>query len=333
MTDCISSEPSASASARPRLVILDAITTTQPGSLRWAPLEALGDCTFHDRTDPADTADRIREADAVFLNKAKLTAEAIAAAPRLRYIGILATGYNTLDLDAAHRRGILVSNVPGYSTMSVAQQAMALLLEVTNQVGVHSTDAFSGGWSRHPDYCRALTPLLELDGHTMGIIGLGAIGTEVARIAQALGMRVLAVRRRPGRPMPAGVEECPLPRLLAESDVVSLHCPLTDQTRHLINAQTLALMKPSAILLNTSRGPLLDEAAVAAALHNGMLGALAVDVLSVEPPPADHPFLHAPRCIITPHIAWATAAARRRLIDQAADNYRAFLDGTPKNSV
>ena len=318
--------------ARRKLVVLDA-WTANPGDLSWAPLEALGDCTFHDRTPPELAAERVRDADAVFLNKARFTAEAIAAALRLRYIGVLATGYNTLDLDEAHRRGIAVCNVPGYSTMSVAQQTFALLLEIANRTGLHASDARAGGWSRHPDYCRALSPLLELDGLTLGIVGLGAIGTAVARIGLAFGMRVLAVRSRPGRPMPDGVRETPFDRLLAESDVVTLHCPLTDRTRGIIDAAALARMKPGAILLNTSRGPLVDEAALAAALREGRLAAAGVDVLSVEPPPPDNPLLSAPNCWITPHIAWATKAARIRLIDLAAANYRSFLDGRPVNVV
>lgn len=317
---------------RRRLVVLDA-WTTNPGDLSWAPLEALGECTFHDRTPPELAPERVRDADAVFLNKARFTAEAMAAAPRLRYIGILATGYNTLDLDEAHRRGITVCNAPGYSTMSVAQQTFALLLEITNRTGLHSGDARAGGWSRHPDYCRPLSPLLELDGLTLGIVGLGAIGTAVARIGLAFGMRVLAVRGRPGRPMPAGIRETTLERLLAESDVVTLHCPLTDATRGIIGPAAIALMKPGAILLNTSRGPLVDEAALADALRAGRIAAAGVDVLSVEPPPPDNPLLSAPNCWISPHIAWATKAARIRLVDMVAANYRAFLDGHPVNVV
>lgn len=317
---------------RRRIVVLDAYSTN-PGDLSWAPLEALGECTFHDRTPPELAAERVRNADAVFLNKARFTAEAMASAPRLRYIGVLATGYNTLDLDEAHRRGITVCNAPGYSTMSVAQQTFALLLEITNRTGLHADDARAGGWTRHPDYCRPLSPLLELDGRTLGVIGLGAIGSAVARIGQAFGMRVLAVRGRPGRPMPDGVEETPLDRLLAGSDVVTLHCPLTERTRGIIGTDALARMKSTAILLNTSRGPLVDEAALAAALREGRLAAAGVDVLSVEPPPADNPLLTAPNCWISPHIAWATEAARIRLIEMAAANYRAFLDGHPVNVV
>lgn len=318
---------------RPRIVVLDAWATI-PGDLSWGPLEALGECVFFDRTPAALTAERVGGADAVFLNKAPLQADAIAAAaPKLKYAGILATGYNTIDLEAAKKHGITVCNVPGYSTMSVAQQTFALLLEITNRTGLHSADARAGGWSRHPDYCRPLSPLTELDGLTLGIVGLGAIGSAVAKIGQAFGMRVLAVRAHPGRPMPPGVEEVTLARLLEESDVVSLHCPLTEITRGIIGEEALGRMKRSAILLNTSRGPLVDEASLAAALREGRIAAAGVDVLSVEPPPADNPLLTAPNCWISPHIAWATKAARIRLIEAAAGNYRAFLAGRPVNVV
>lgn len=331
-TGQIPDTPAPATGARPRIVVLDA-WATNPGDLSWAPIEALGECIFHDRTPATLAAERVRDADAVFLNKAPLGAAAIEAAPRLRYVGILATGYNTIDLVAARRRGIVVSNVPGYSTMSVAQQTFALLLEITNRTGLHVDDARAGGWSRHPDYCRALSPLTELAGLVLGIVGLGAIGTAVARIGLAFGMKVLAVRAHPGRPMPPGVEEVPIDRLLAESDVVSLHCPLTDATRGIIGADAIARMKPTAILLNTSRGPLIDEPALAAALRDGRLAAAGLDVLSAEPPSGGNPLLDAPNCWITPHIAWATKAARIRLIDEAAANYRAFLAGHPVHTV
>ncbi len=313
-------------------VILDG-WTTNPGDLSWGALEALCELTVYDRTAPEEAAERIRDADAVFLNKARLTGEAMRGAEKLKYVGILATGYNTIDLSDAHELGITVCNAPGYSTMSVAQQAWALLLELTNRTGLHSDDARSGGWSRHPDYCRALTPLTELDGMTLGIVGTGAIGSAVARMGRAFGMRVLGTRRTPSKGMPEGVEAADLERVLRESDVVSLHCPLTEETRGLIDAERLATMKRGAILVNTSRGPLLDEAAVAAALRSGQLGGLGVDVLSVEPPKEGNVLLEAPNCVVTPHIAWATGAARRRLVDLAAENYGAFLGGKAQNVV
>lgn len=317
---------------RPKLVILDA-HTANPGDLSWAPLEALADCVIHDRTPPAEVPERIREADAVLLNKAVLDARSIAAAPRLRYVGILATGCNTIDLAAARERGLVVSNVPGYSTPTVAQHAFALLLELTNQAGLHSADVRHGGWSRSPDYCYWLSPQVELAGRTLGLVGLGQIGRAVARIGQAFGMRLLAHRRDMSGTPPEGVEYAPLDQLFAESDAVSLHCPLTPETQGLVNAERLARMKPTAFLINTSRGPLIVEEDLAEALHGHRLAGAAVDVLSTEPPPPDNPLLTAPNCLITPHLAWASAAARRRLIDIAAGNLRAFLEGHPVHAV
>lgn len=317
---------------RPKLVILDA-HTANPGDLSWTPLEALADCVIHDRTPPAEVPERIREADAVLLNKAVLDARSIAAAPRLRYVGILATGCNTIDLAAARERGLVVSNVPGYSTPTVAQHAFALLLELTNQAGLHSADVRHGGWSRSPDYCYWLSPQVELAGRTLGLVGLGQIGRAVARIGQAFGMRLLAHRRDMSGTPPEGVEYAPLDQLFAESDAVSLHCPLTPETQGLVNAERLARMKPTAFLINTSRGPLIVEEDLAEALHGHRLAGAAVDVLSTEPPPPDNPLLTAPNCLITPHLAWASAAARRRLIDIAAGNLRAWIEGRPVNRV
>ena len=317
---------------RPSLVVLDAYATN-PGDLSWAPFEALADCTIHDRTSPADVLARTGDADAVLLNKAVLDARTIAQAPRLKYVGILATGWNTVDLAAAKKRGLVVSNVPGYSTDSVAQHAFALLLELTNQVALHSADAQSGGWTRNPDYCYRLSPQIELAGLTLGIVGFGQIGQAVARIAHAFGMRVLAHRRDTSAPPPAGVAYVSLDRLFAESDVVSLHCPLSPATAGLVDAARLAQMKPSAFLINTSRGPLVVERDLAEALRSHRIAGAGVDVLSTEPPAADNPLLSAPRCLVTPHLAWATAAARKRLIDIAAANYRAFLAGQPVHLV
>lgn len=317
---------------RPRLVILDAYATN-PGDLSWAPFEALADCTVHDRTAPADILARTGDADAVLLNKAVLDATTIAQAPHLKYVGILATGWNTVDLSAAKKRGLVVSNVPGYSTASVAQHAFALLLELTNQVALHSADARSGGWAKNPDYCYRLSPQIELAGLTLGIIGFGQIGQAVARIGRAFGMRVLANRRDHTPPPPVGVEYADLDRLFSESDVVSLHCPLSPATAGLVNARRLAQMKPTAFLINTSRGPLVVERDLAEALRADRLAGAAVDVLSTEPPAPDNPLLSAPRCFITPHVAWATAAARQRLIDIAAENLRAFLAGRPVHQV
>jgi glycerate dehydrogenase len=317
---------------RPRLVILDAYATN-PGDLSWGPVEALADCTIHDRTAPAEVLGRIGDAEAVMLNKAVLSAATIRQAPRLAYVGILATGWNTIDLTAARERRLVVTNVPAYSTDSVAQHTVALLLELTNQVALHSTDARNGGWTRNPDYCYRLSPLIELAGRTLGIIGFGQIGQAVARIAQALGMRILAHRLDLTRPPPAGVEYADLDRIFGESDVVSLHCPLTPATAGLVHAGRLAQMKPSAFLINASRGPLIVEQDLADALQRGVIAGAAVDVLSSEPPAPDNPLLTAPRCFVTPHLAWATAAARQRLIEMAAENLRAFLAGQPIHVV
>lgn len=316
----------------PRLVVLDAYATN-PSDLSWSPIQRLADCTFHDRTAPTDVLERIGDADFVLLNKAVLSAATIEKAPRLRYVGILATGWNTIDLGAAKRRGLIVSNVPGYSTASVVQHTFALILELTNQVALHSADARSGGWSRNPDYCYRLTPQIELAGQTLGIVGFGQIGQAVARIGQALGMRILAHRRDPTRRPPPGVEYAELDRLFAESDVVSLHCPLSPATAGMVHAARLARMKPTAFLINTSRGPLINEPDLAEALQASRLAGAAVDVLSTEPPAPDNPLLSAPRCLITPHIAWTTAAARQRLIEIAADNLRAYLAGNPVHLV
>ena len=317
---------------RPRLVILDAYATN-PGDLSWAPIEALADCAVYDRTSPADVLARTGDADAVMLNKAVLDAQVIAQAPNLKYVGILATGWNTIDLAAAKRRGLVVSNVPGYSTASVAQHAFALLLELTNQVALHSADVRAGGWAKNPDYCYRLSPQIELAGLTLGIIGFGQIGQAAARIGQAFGMRVLAHRRDHTQLPPDGVEYADLDRIFSESDAVSLHCPLSPATAGLVDAKRLAQMKPTAFLINTSRGPLVVESDLADALRADRIAGAAVDVLSTEPPAPDNPLLSAPRCFVTPHVAWATAAARQRLIELAAENLRAFLAGRPIHSV
>lgn len=311
---------------RPRLVVLDG-HTSNPGDLSWAPLEALGELTVHPRSAPDQVAERIAGASVVLTNKARLTAELIGNAPGLRGIAVLATGHDIVDGVAARRLGIPVCNVPEYGTASVAQAVFALLLELTNHTGSLAAGVRDGRWSACPDFCYWDAPLLELAGLTFGIVGHGRIGAAVARIARAFGMEVLSHRRNPD---PGDVD---LDRLLADSDVVSLHCPLTPETRGLMNAERLARMKPGAILINTGRGPLIDEAALAEALASSHLGGAGLDVLSVEPPAADHPLLRAPNCLITPHVAWASRAARKRLIAATAANVAALLAGEPIHVV
>ena len=317
-----------------RIVVLDG-HTLDPGDLGWDGLSRLGDLTVHARTDPAEIAARAAGAEVVLTNKTRLGSAQLAALPDLRYVGVLATGYDVVDVAAASKQGVTVTNVPAYGTESVAQATFALLLELANHVGLHAEAARDGRWSQSPDFSYRERPMRELAGSTLGIVGYGRIGQAVARIARAFGMHVLAT---PSRSAPSGaggsdVEVVPLDALLARADVVSLHCPLTPETTRLIDAPRLALMKTDALLLNTARGGLIDEPALRAALEQGALGGAGLDVLSVEPPPGDHVLLSAPRCLITPHLAWATLQSRRRLLDAAVDNVRAFLAGQPRNVV
>ncbi len=313
-----------------RIVVLDGYTLN-PGDLDWSCLHALGPCEVFDRTRPDELPARAHDAEIILTNKTVLSAEQITALPALRYIGVLATGTNVVDLAAARARNIPVTNVPAYGTRSVAQATFALLLELTNRSGHHAQTVRAGRWTKNPDWCYWDSPLLELDGLTLGVVGYGRIGRAVANLARAFGMKTLVNSRTPVAD--GAVGNVSLNELLANSDVVSLHCPLTLETKHLINAKTLGLMKPSSLLLNTSRGPLVDEAALASALNNGTIAGAALDVLSVEPPPAQNPLLHARNCIITPHNAWGTRAARSRLLQIAVDNIKAFHMGSPKNVV
>ena len=312
------------------IVVLDG-HTLNPGDLSWEGLEAMGQCTVHDRTLPEQIVARARSADIVLTNKTLLTAETIVALERLKYIGVLATGFNVVDIEAARERGIPVTNIPTYGTRSVAQMTFALLLELTLHVGHHAETVRAGRWADCPDFCYWDYPLVELEGLTMGLIGYGRIGQSTAEVARAFGLRVMAYD--PLADSSAHPELTDLETLLRASDVVSLHCPLTAENQGLINAERLALMKPSALLLNTARGPLVDEAALADALNAGRLAGAALDVLCVEPPKPDNPLLTAKNCLITPHIAWATRAARSRLMKTAVANVRAFLDGEPENVV
>lgn len=313
------------------ICVLDGFTLN-PGDLSWAELQQLGPCEIHDRTPAAEVVARAARADIVLTNKSPLNRQTLAALPRLKYIGVLATGTNVVDLAAARERGVTVTNVPAYSTRSVAQATIALLLELTNRVGYHSQQVRAGAWARATDWCFWDAPLVELDGLTLGIVGYGRIGAAVAEIAHGLGMNVVASTRS-SKSAPAFVKFVELETLFRTSDVVSLHCPLTSQTQHLVNTERLAWMKPSAFLLNTRRGPLVDEAALADALNAGRLAGAAMDVLSVEPPPADNPLLAAKNCVITPHNAWGTRASRMRLMRVAIENLRAFLNGWPQNVV
>ncbi|MET3543561.1 glycerate dehydrogenase [Paenibacillus favisporus] len=316
------------------IVVLDG-QTLNPGDLSWDELGKLGSVTVYERTPAGLIQERIGNAEMVLTNKTPLTREVLEAAENLRYVGVLATGYNVVDIEAAAARGITVTNVPAYGTESVAQFVFALLLELCHQIGRHGDSVRSGDWAKAVDFSYTLTPQIELWGKTMGIVGYGRIGRQVARLAEAFGMRVL-VSGRPGKAdgdEDSGVRRVPLEQLLAESDVVSLHCPLTAETEGLINRERLALMKPSAFLINTARGGLLQEQDVADALNEGRLAGAALDVLAAEPPAADHPLVHAPRCIITPHMAWAAVEARERLMSIAAGNVAAFLEGRPVNTV
>ncbi len=317
-----------------KIVILDGYTAN-PGDMSLDRLREFGELVSFDRTAPEQLLERAEGAEVLLTNKVIIDADAMSALPSLRYIGVLATGYNVVDIAEAHHRGIVVTNIPAYSTMSVAQMVMAHLLNITNQVALHAEAVREGEWQRCPDFSFTKASLIELDGLTMGIVGLGNIGMQVARMAQVMGMKVMAVSSKPEEKLrQLGIRKAKsYEQLFREADVVSLHCPLTDETRHLVNRERLALMKPTAILINTGRGPLLDEQAVADALAAGKLYAVGVDVLTEEPPRSSCPLLHAPHCYITPHIAWASASARRRLISIAIDNVAAFLRGEAQNRI
>ena len=310
------------------IVILDGFTAN-PGDISWAAIEALGNCKIYDRTGEADVVARAADADIVLTNKTLITQKSLAALPRLRYIGVLATGYNTVDVQAAQQRGILVCNVPEYSTPNVTQAVFALLLELTNRTGHHSQTVHEGRWSASPDFCYWDGELVELAGRTLGIVGYGRIGKAVAAVGSAFGMQILAHRRTASED-PQFVS---LDRLLCESDVVSLHCPLVPDTKELINAATLAQMKPSAFLINTARGALIHEPDLAAALNAERIAGAGLDVLSVEPPLASNPLLSARNCVMTPHIAWATRNARLRLLEVTAANIRSYLLNRPQNVI
>ena len=310
-----------------KIVVLDGYAAN-PGDLSWAPLEALGELTVYDRTPADQIAARIADAELVLTNKAVLSRELIAGAKKLKYIGVLATGYNVVDVAAAAELGVVVTNIPAYSTDSVAQLVFALLLEICHNVGHHSQAVHAGRWSANQDFCFWDTPLIELAGKTMGIVGYGRIGHKVAEIARCFGMNVIAWTRTPRDPECVSLDE-----LLARSDVISLHCPLFPETKNLINRDTIAMMKDGVILINTSRGPVVNDADLREALESGKVYAAGADVSTVEPIPADNPLLGAKNMFFTPHIAWATFEARKRLMDVAVKNVEAFLNGAPVNTV
>lgn len=316
-----------------KIVILDG-HVLNPGDLSWDGFRALGEVTVYERTAPEEAVARIGDAPYVITNKVLITREVMDACPTLRYVGVLATGYNVVDIAEANRRGIVVTNIPAYSTPSVAQMAIALLLEVCLHVGAHSQSVHAGDWTACRDFSYWHYPLIELSGKTMGIIGFGSTGQATARVAQALGMRILVHTRTQHPELLTGdMRFATLEELLSQSDVVSLHCPLTDATQHLICEKTLARIKRGAIVINTGRGPLVDDGAVRRALEDGTLSAYAADVLTVEPPREGNPLLGAPNCILTPHIAWAPLESRTRLMNTAVSNLRAYLEGTPQNVV
>lgn len=317
-----------------RIVVLDGYTLN-PGDLSWDGLAAFGELTVHDRTPPEAVVERAAGCRYVFTNKTPLPAETLHQLPDLAYIGVLATGYDVVDAAEAARCGIVVTNVPAYGTEAVAQHAAALMLELASRTAPHAEAVRAGVWSKS-EWCFSVAPITELSGRTLAIVGLGRIGRAFARIGSALGMAILAAEGR--RPDPAAldgleVEFTSVDELFRRADVLSLHCPLTAETERLVDAQRLALMKPEALLINTGRGPLVDSAALAAALEAGTIAGAGLDVLDAEPPPEDHPLLRAPNCIITPHVAWYARASRQRLMDIAVANLAAFVEGEPVNTV
>ena len=317
-----------------KIVILDAFTSN-PGDLSWDAIEELGELTVYDRTNPEEVLERCTGSEIIFTNKVILNSETIEKLPELKYIGVLATGTNVVDLNFAKERGICVTNIPGYSTDSVVQHILALMLHFSSRVSVHNDAVQKGDWVNSIDFSFTLGTLNELSGKTLGIIGLGTIGRKLARVADAMGMEILAAYQSSmdHLELPYEVEWLPVDEVFALADFLSLNCPLTSETDKVVNAERLKKMKSSAIVINTGRGPLVDEQALADALNNGTIGGAGLDVLSTEPPACDNPLLSAKNCVITPHIAWASREARARLIAIAADNLSSFSSGVPQNVV
>lgn len=315
-----------------KIVVLDGYAAN-PGDLSWDELNTMGECTIYERTAPDEVLARAKDAEIILTNKTVITAGHIAALPALKYIGVMATGYNIVDIAAARERGIIVTNIPAYSTASVAQMVFAHLLNIAVQVQHHSEEVHKGRWTASKDFCFWDPPLIELRGKKLGIVGLGHTGQATARIALGFEMQVFAYTSKSPLQLPPEIKRMELDELFSECDVISLNCPLTDATREMVNARRLSLMKPTAILINTGRGPLINEQDLADALNRGQIYAAGLDVLSQEPPRADNPLLTAKNCYITPHIAWASTAARERLMHIMLDNIRAYLDGKPVNNV
>ena len=315
-----------------KIVVLDGYGLN-PGDLSWDAVSQLGELTVYDRTSSEEVIERSANAEAILTNKTVITAEIMEALPDLKYIGVLATGYNVVNVDAAREKGIVVTNIPAYSTPSVAQMVFAHILNIAQQVQHHSEEVRKGRWTNNADFCFWDTPLIELREKKIGLVGLGHTGFNTARIAIGFGMQVTAYTSKSSLQLPPEIKKRTLDELFSECDIVSLHCPLTDETKELVNAERLRLMKPTAILINTGRGPLVNEQDLADALNAGKLYAAGLDVLSSEPPKADNPLLTARNCYITPHIAWASLEARTRLMDILVENIKAFQAGKPVNNV
>lgn len=314
------------------IVILDGYTLN-PGDLDWGPISNLGNTTIYDRSKTEEIVERAKDADVVLVNKVVLNDTILSQLPKLKYIGVCATGYNNIDITSTKKHNVTVTNVKAYGPASVAQHTFALLLALVNRIETHSQSVFHGDWSASADFAYTKTPLVELAGKTMGLIGLGDIGSQVAGSALAFGMKVIAYRKNPGQTDNPNIKMVSLEELFKESDVISLHCPLTEETKNIINKNSLSMMKPTSYLLNTGRGPLINEEDLAQALANKTISGAGLDVLSSEPPVSTNPLLSAPNCVITPHIAWASFESRKRLLQMVADNLNSFSQGNSTNTV
>lgn len=315
-----------------KIVNLDGYTTN-PGDLSWKCIEKYGELTTYERTKPEEVVERAKDAEILFINKTPINAEMLKQLPKLKYVGLQSTGYNIIDVKAARELGITVSNIPAYSTNAVAQLVFAFILEITNKVSLHSDSIHNGEWTNCPDFCYWKAPLTELDGKTIGVIGFGSIGQRVAKIAEAFGMNVIAYTPHPKPDEFKNISFVSFEELMKNSDFITCHCPLTPETTGIINEYALSLAKKSAVIINTSRGPVVDDKALADALNSGRIQAAGLDVLTTEPPKKDNPILTAKNCLLTPHIAWAGYETRKRLIDLLEENLKAFLDGHPQNVV